>query len=99
MVVGGRLFSSSHPKTPFSLLVNKLWESSMEGMPVKFPSSRPIIDQNNRPWALLCMVREISHPLVSDFPVQRYEDLFQAAVPFNSYRHSPTSPRGDIEDR
>lgn len=42
-------------------LVNKLWKSSMEGMPVKTPSSKPIIDQNNHPGSWLC---EISHPLV-----------------------------------
>lgn len=94
------------PRLLILALVNKLWQSSMEGMPVKIPSSRPIIDQNNHPGSWLC---EISHPLVC--PISRIckvvaylrrEDLSragQATVPFNSYRPSPTSPRRDIEDR
>lgn len=53
------------PRLLFSLLVNKLWENSMEGMPVKIPSSRPIIDQNNQPRVLA----------LQDFPSSRVPNL------------------------
>lgn len=96
---GGRCSRPSHPDSLFSLLANKLWESSMEGMPVKIPSSRPIIDQNNHPGSWLC---EISHPLICPISIisqivayLRCEDLFQAGratVPFNSYRSLPHEP-------